>query len=128
MSKYGDLLKDPRWQKKRLEIMNRDSFACQLCGNKTKTLNVHHLAYKSYPWDVADYLLITLCEDCHVKEERVLNTLPMAFNVFSDAGVLHSDLWPVLEIIAEQYLDGKDQLNNRSRVLMFIKTLKGQKS
>ena len=38
MEKY----KDPRWQKKRLKILERDKWACQLCDGKEKTLHIHH--------------------------------------------------------------------------------------
>ena len=31
---YSEQLKSPKWQKKRLEIMQRDKFTCQLCGDK----------------------------------------------------------------------------------------------
>lgn len=62
---YSELLKDPRWQKKRLEIMERDGFACKLCGNKKETLHVHHFAYANNPWDVDNKALVTLCESCH---------------------------------------------------------------
>ena len=31
---YSEKLKDPRWQKKRLEILERDNFRCQYCGDK----------------------------------------------------------------------------------------------
>jgi hypothetical protein len=64
---YSEKLKDPRWQKKRLEILNRDKFACQDCFETTKTLHVHHLDYEqgADPWDYPDNYLITLCEDCH---------------------------------------------------------------
>lgn len=42
---YSEKLKHPLWQKKRLEIMQRDDFMCQSCGENDKTLNVHHLKY-----------------------------------------------------------------------------------
>jgi 5-methylcytosine-specific restriction endonuclease McrA len=66
-SEYYEKLKDPRWQKKRLEIMERDRWKCKKCGNKENTLNVHHIAYfKNYePWEVPDGFLITFCEQCH---------------------------------------------------------------
>ena len=64
---YQSLLKDPRWQRKRLEIMQRDNFTCQHCGNAKETLNVHHKYYKENynPWDYEDDCYITLCEKCH---------------------------------------------------------------
>jgi len=63
--------KDPRWQKKRLEILERDSFQCQCCRSKEYTLHIHHLEYGPYdddPWDVPSEWLTTLCEGCHKDE------------------------------------------------------------
>ena len=66
---YAELLKDPRWQKRKTEILLRDNFTCQKCGCMDKTLHVHHIFYDGRnPWDYEDEALITLCEDCHNKE------------------------------------------------------------
>lgn len=67
MKTYAEKLKDPRWQRKRLEILNRDEFACRDCGNKRDTLHVHHCSYAHgrEPWDYDDSNLRTLCETCH---------------------------------------------------------------
>ena len=67
---YSEMLKDPRWQKKRLQIMNRDDFTCRACGDKSTTLHVHHLAYMhdTAPWEYEDKFLVTLCENCHENE------------------------------------------------------------
>jgi hypothetical protein len=62
---YSEKLKDPRWQKKRLEVFNRDKFACLCCGRKDQTLHVHHLRYAAEPWDTPMDHLETLCEQCH---------------------------------------------------------------
>ena len=64
---YFEKLKDPRWQRKRLEIMERDDFTCVSCGNKEKTLNVHHKTYRkgAEPWDYEDENFVTYCVDCH---------------------------------------------------------------
>lgn len=69
-SPYSDLLRHPRWQKKRLEIMQRDGFGCQWCLATDKTLNVHHLYYAPgrAPWEYEDGSLVTICEDCHSAE------------------------------------------------------------
>jgi hypothetical protein len=66
-STYYELLRDPRWQKKRLEVMEADRFACRACGDTTSTLNVHHLVYRkgAMPWDYEPGSLTTLCESCH---------------------------------------------------------------
>lgn len=64
---YSEKLKDPRWQKKRLEILERDKFTCQLCGDDETTLHVHHKKYfkNKEPWDINNKYLITLCKYCH---------------------------------------------------------------
>lgn len=63
---YLAKLRDPRWQKKRLEILNRDRFFCQMCGDEKNTLHVHHRYYKnSDPWDYPNDSLVALCESCH---------------------------------------------------------------
>lgn len=65
---------DPRWQKVRLEIMNRDKFRCQACGSTTDTLHVHHRVYvkKMKIWDAAHKDLVTLCEKCHERAEEIV--------------------------------------------------------
>lgn len=39
---YAEKLKDPRWQKKRLERMDKDQWTCRECGSTTTTLSVHN--------------------------------------------------------------------------------------
>jgi len=65
---YAEQLQSPKWQKKRLEIFNRDKWTCRLCGDKAKTLHVHHLLYCHglRPWEYDNDFLITLCHDCHI--------------------------------------------------------------
>jgi len=69
-SEYSQKLKDPRWQKKRLEILERDEWTCQICYDFESTLVVHHRKYlpNTDPWDYPDHLLVTLCENCHEAE------------------------------------------------------------
>lgn len=64
---YSEKLRDPRWQRRRLEIMQRDDFSCRMCYESEHTLNVHHLWYTrgAEPWDYPDTCLITTCEACH---------------------------------------------------------------
>jgi len=66
---YAEKLKDPKWQKKRLEILQRDEFTCQSCFDTKNELHVHHKLYKAGrdPWDYADSELVTLCKGCHKK-------------------------------------------------------------
>lgn len=75
MSEYLEKLKDPRWQKVRLKVFERDGFKCLACGRETETLHVHHLVYTDgEPWDAPLENLETLCVDCHQFREE-FNTL-----------------------------------------------------
>lgn len=67
MATYWEQLKDPRWQRRRLEIMQRDEFVCRICYDAESTLNVHHKHYFKgrAPWEYEDHELVTLCEHCH---------------------------------------------------------------
>jgi hypothetical protein len=73
VSSYYELLKDPRWQRRRLEIMQRDGFSCLCCGSESKTLSVHHRRYRkgAAPWEYDGGDLVTLCEECHAGYEAV---------------------------------------------------------
>lgn len=62
---YLEKLTDPRWQKLRLKIMERDKWICCFCGDTQSTFNVHHLKYHGEPWEAPESELITICEDCH---------------------------------------------------------------
>lgn len=65
---YSEKLKDPRWQKRRLAVLERDGWTCQNCGDTDSTLHVHHRWYEGEPWDAPDEALETLCADCHQEE------------------------------------------------------------
>jgi hypothetical protein len=67
MSSYSKKLRDPRWQKKRLEIFERDHFSCRVCGDTQSELHVHHTRYLKgrEPWEHPDELMETRCSECH---------------------------------------------------------------
>jgi len=67
MKTYAEKLKDPRWQRKRLEVLNIHDFTCDGCYGDGNTLHVHHLYYVSGrdPWEYPNFALTVLCEDCH---------------------------------------------------------------
>jgi len=113
MKTYAEKLKDPRWQRKRLEIMERDRFQCRHCRSTEKTLNVHHKIYRKgkMPWDYEDDVFVTLCEDCHKlaeeQKERVL--LMMGRNPFIDD-----------QIAFATELIGNNSTQNRSDQVKFL--------
>lgn len=70
MNTYAATLSSPEWQKKRLQIFQRDGWKCRECRAREKTLHVHHIRYKrdTKPWDYPDSNFLTLCCDCHEKK------------------------------------------------------------
>lgn len=92
---YLAKLRDPRWQRRRLEILNRDEFTCQSCFDTESTLHVHHRYYvkDSEPWEYPDHFLITLCISCHEFEtENAYNVQRELVERFKCAGFLVTDL------------------------------------
>lgn len=75
MKDYKSQYLDPRWQKKRLKIFERDNFTCQKCFETDITLHLHHRRYlrDADVWDCPDELLITLCAKCHLIETEFIN-------------------------------------------------------
>ncbi len=80
---YFKNFKNPRWQKKRLEILERDEWKCSVCDDKESTLVVHHFWYgnikddtsgklrRRLPWEYDNKDLTTLCEECHQEEHEL---------------------------------------------------------
>ena len=70
---YSDKLRDPRWQRLRLLIFQRDNWTCQSCGCTENNLQVHHLKYLPgiEPWEYEPYFLVTYCEKCHETEHLI---------------------------------------------------------
>lgn len=91
---YKEKLLDPRWQKKRLEILQRDDWACQRCFDTENTLHIHHRLYKKGldPWEYEDNWLVTLCADCHQSEtdckheamDTLISALKLYYGAFED--------------------------------------------
>jgi hypothetical protein len=89
-NEYFEKLKDPRWQKKRLEILERDGFTCRICNDTKSTLHIHHIIYfkESEPWEYDDKYLITLCKTCHENESlKKREENKKLFNTISKAGL-----------------------------------------
>lgn len=57
---------DPRWQRLRLYVMERDAWRCVACGDAKSTLHVHHKRYCGDIWDSPQQDLQTLCNSCHM--------------------------------------------------------------
>lgn len=72
MKSYSELLRDPRWQKKRLQKLEAAEWMCFECESTDKTLNVHHVRYIKgrKPWEYENDQLQVLCEECHGIEHK----------------------------------------------------------
>ncbi len=101
---YAEQLKDPRWQRMRLEIMERDGWACRRCASTTKTLNVHHIAYFPHvePWNYPPHMLITLCEEDHLDEEQGKSISDARLiEVLRGCGAMTTDIDRIAQVIRE---------------------------
>lgn len=104
---YKEQMKSPKWQKRRLEIMNRDNFTCQMCGDTENELHVHHIKYledMNY-WDYPDNLLITLCSRCHGREH--LHKDETIFSLIEDLNNIGSTYTEICFILAYAYFNLK---------------------
>lgn len=72
---YADKLKDPRWQKRRLEVLNAANWHCEDagCRRSDNSLEVHHTYYSRglEPWDYPRQALIALCDQCHERRQSI---------------------------------------------------------
>lgn len=64
---YAEKLRDPRWQKKRLEILQLRGWKCVSCEDSEEELHVHHRYYISGrdPWEYPDWCYEVKCKSCH---------------------------------------------------------------
>jgi len=73
-----------KFNKWRRSVYERDNFICQMCGQKGKELNCHHIKsftnFSKIRFDISNG--ITLCKDCHMnlhglkkKEDRQLKLI-----------------------------------------------------
>jgi len=81
---YGDLLNCFEWKFKRVEILLRDKYICQVCNKKDIYLHIHHKYYlkDKLPWDIENDALLTLCYDCHktIHENNSIPVYKLEFN------------------------------------------------
>jgi hypothetical protein len=84
MTTYSQKLKDPRWQKKRLYLLDAAEWECFECGDKSQTLNVHHKSYLKGrdPWDYPPDYYVVLCDDCHKHYHLTQDYLNLILNNF----------------------------------------------
>ncbi len=117
MPSYSEKLKDPRWQKRRLKVLEKHRWTCEDCGGTASTLEVHHCYYITgrQPWEYDDDLLMCLCSCCHQQRQTwersahvqlaiVLRVMPVA-EVKSES-ILQIERW--LKIRDRLFREGLD--------------------
>ena len=95
LTAYQQKLLDPRWQRKRLEILQRDNWCCQVCFQDDITLHIHHRYYNQGkdPWDYPAKALVTLCEICHETETQYRrDDEALLLSALREVGFWHDDI------------------------------------
>jgi len=95
---YSRKLQNPKWQKKRLEIMQRDEFKCIICGCNDKELHVHHRWYQFGKdiWDYPNTCFETLCFECHEYIEMNIKDSTSDMQVLLRRTLLNQDDYNVI--------------------------------
>lgn len=112
-TKYSDKLKDPRWQKLRLRVFERDEWTCQICFDQESQLKVHHKYYiqGKDPWDYPLDAFVTLCEKCHAEEwENRPEAEYALIRALKEKGFFAADLQSLAEGVRKMELLHSDEI------------------
>lgn len=74
---YYELLQHPKWQQKRLQILEAAGWECTSCGDSESMLQIHHTYYEKglKPWEYPDASLRCLCGKCHKQAQDWMTLL-----------------------------------------------------
>lgn len=120
MATYSDKLKDPRWQKKRLEVLSKHEFSCEICGNGEATLHVHHKEYFKgrEPWEYDNAQLACICKDCHKSEHDDIDPLKLVSSYLDmDGPCGRSDFATIMIAYAGGWIDFTDVLKENEHLI-----------
>ena len=110
---YWQKLQDPRWQRKRLEILNRAEFCCEGCGDSQSQLQVHHGYYEKgkEPWEYEDDTLWCLCDECHEKAHVAQKAANLALAKYNPRDLPYVavaiEIMDFVDILAEEHFKQK---------------------
>lgn len=101
---YAEKLRSPHWQKKRLEVLDRDNWSCKHCQDKETFFNVHHLKYTdNFPANEPIENLITVCEHCHKyvchNKDVEIDEISFLEKTFTDWGICYLISFKTKDII-----------------------------
>lgn len=104
---YAEKLKDVRWQKKRMEVLEAANYTCRSCyrgQNDGISMHVHHPVYEKNrePWEYDD--LVAVCDECHAKLENAKKLFCAAIAKIraSDAEVLARAISGTIERLPDE--------------------------
>lgn len=128
-SDFFGLMRHPKWQQKRLEVLSEFNFQCNHCDETELELHVHHKVYraKAKPWEYDMSELACLCLDCHKKEtERVREIKEILFlHVgFDDVDLVVSAISPYIPKYLDQ--EASKEMLMRAEVIQKCLRLYGQ--
>lgn len=114
---YSEKLQDPRWQRKRLEIMEKAGFKCELCECSDEMLQIHHGYYdrRLDPWQYDNETLWCLCKGCHMEVQASQTRAQKQLAMYHPSDLV----W--MDYVLESRRANKDQvligdLDNHARV------------
>ena len=112
---YWQQLKHPLWQRKRLEVFQRDGFMCQRCCAEDQPLHAHHKLYIKgrMAWEYAADDLTTLCDSCHESEHVELDEFRQTV---AESGLLTADLTRVIRGMASSAQAGESARSHLRRL------------
>lgn len=121
---YSDQLKSPKWQKRRLQVLESAGWKCCHCGKEDRQLQVHHGAYLRGVdlWDYPDEMFHVLCDKCHKRTSGHIETFMRWFGTLKPVEVFllsdllpdfhadwncphYSGIFPVMQIMLGRYCD-----------------------
>jgi 5-methylcytosine-specific restriction endonuclease McrA len=100
---YAEKLRRPRWQRKRLELLQSTDFTCELCGATDQQLQIHHPIYRVgvEPWDYPTDTLMVLCLQCHEERQEIerqfFYKVSLAIRYKNNTELKEMPVWTMLE-------------------------------
>lgn len=117
---YKDKLGTAAWQRRKTEILVRDNLKCQAYNCKTPDalLHVHHKDYLGglRPENYPDDMLITLCENCHKKENLRFNYEQQFYDALKLQGFLLPDIIAFTTLLHHDKNFTTNLLNNLRKI------------
>ena len=126
---YQEQLKSPKWQKKRLDILNLRGFKCEKCNCEENQLHVHHRFYlkNRKAWEYDNDVFQVLCYICHENEHKKENPKNILidekwFKFINQFEKNHSEDFDALRYL----LHGIDTKCNKSDIIILTNVLNSE--